>query len=109
MDTGAPRARSVRGMSDFTPHTGSCESPSVTYPDGSTLGVEVDGAQVHLVARGDVHDLIRDTNLSPAEAHHLGEALVEASAGAGAPEPPRRHDPAEIDALLDQFALDEPA
>ena len=35
MDTGAPRARSVRGMSDFTPHTGSSESPSVTYPDGS--------------------------------------------------------------------------
>ena len=80
-------------MSDFTPHAGSSESPSVTYPDGSTLGVEVDGSQVHLVARGDVHDLIRDTNLSPAEAHHLGEALVEASAEAGAPEPPRRNDP----------------
>jgi len=96
-------------MSDFTPHTGSSESPSVTYPDGSTLGVEVDGAQVHLVARGDVHDLIRDTNLSPAEAHHLGEALVEASAEAGAPDHPAETDSAEADALLEQFALDEPA
>lgn len=88
-------------MSELPPADG---TPSVTYPDGSTLGVEVDGSFVHLVARDDAEVLIRDTTLTPDEAHHLGDALVDASTTArGNDEAPALDD----DALLDQFLVDD--